>query len=302
MSEKLNTAIERLKTAAQMSEKYFHKPVALTYSGGKDSDALLRVAEMSGIEFEVVHSLTTVDAPPTVYHVFDTKKRMEEKGIPFEIRHPMRRGQKVSMWSLIPLEKYPPTRLARYCCKYCKETSVPNRLITTGVRWAESVQRRKNRDVFEVRGKTTKDRGMYSLEHTQEVLREAAEIQEIFGTGDNDVDVYDCRLIESAKKNKDIIVNPIVDWSEAEVWDFCKAQAIPMNPLYFEPYEYGRAGCLMCPEAGKRMRLRHAQDFPVYKSNYMKAFDRMLEARRDSGLKIQQWKNGEEVFDWWISK
>ena len=74
-------AIERLKTASDMSLRLYKQPLVITYSGGKDSDVLLHLAEASGIPFEVLHSLTTADAPQTVYHVRDTFRRLENKGI-----------------------------------------------------------------------------------------------------------------------------------------------------------------------------------------------------------------------------
>lgn len=72
MNDLEQTAIERLKTASGFSLKLYKVPLLITYSGGKDSDVLLRLAEKSGIPFEVLHSLTTADAPETVYHVRDT--------------------------------------------------------------------------------------------------------------------------------------------------------------------------------------------------------------------------------------
>ena len=74
-------AIERLKVASDMSMRLYKQPLVITYSGGKDSDVLLHLAEASGIPFEVLHSLTTADAPQTVYHVRDTFHRLDNKGI-----------------------------------------------------------------------------------------------------------------------------------------------------------------------------------------------------------------------------
>ena len=74
------SAFEALRFASAQSLKLYEQPLMITYSGGKDSDVLLRLAENSGIPFEVRHSLTTADAPETVYHVRDTFRRMEEKG------------------------------------------------------------------------------------------------------------------------------------------------------------------------------------------------------------------------------
>lgn len=63
------TAMERLRMASEMSLRLYKQPLVITYSGGKDSDVLLHLAGRSGIPYEVLHSLTTADAPETVYHV-----------------------------------------------------------------------------------------------------------------------------------------------------------------------------------------------------------------------------------------
>ena len=65
------TAIERLRMASDMSLRLYKQPLVITYSGGKDSDVLLHLAGRSGIPYEVLHSLTTADAPETVWHVRD---------------------------------------------------------------------------------------------------------------------------------------------------------------------------------------------------------------------------------------
>ena len=43
--DKEKKAIERLKTAAEMSEQYYEKPLIIAYSGGKDSEVLLELAK-----------------------------------------------------------------------------------------------------------------------------------------------------------------------------------------------------------------------------------------------------------------
>lgn len=85
MSDLEQTAIERLKAASDMSLRLFEKPLVITYSGGKDSDVLLHLARASGIPFEVLHSLTTADAPETVRHVYNTFYRLECKGIKCDV-------------------------------------------------------------------------------------------------------------------------------------------------------------------------------------------------------------------------
>ena len=100
--DKIDAAIERLRTAADMSAHLYKKPLLLTYSGGKDSDVCLDLAKLAGIPFEVQHSHTTADAPETVRHVRQKLHSLELEGIPCTISYPYYKGQRTSMWSLIP--------------------------------------------------------------------------------------------------------------------------------------------------------------------------------------------------------
>ena len=70
--DKEQLAIARLQDAARLSEHRYKKPLMVTYSGGKDSQVLVALAERAGINFEVVNSHTTADAPETVYFIDDS--------------------------------------------------------------------------------------------------------------------------------------------------------------------------------------------------------------------------------------
>ena len=140
-----------------MSRKYYDAPLILCYSGGKDSEVLLDLAErcLRPGDFIVQNSHTTVDAPETVRHIRDVFHRLNEKGIQTEILYAKYAdGSPITMWNLIPRKLMPPTRIVRYCCQYLKEQSTPNRLACLGVRAAES-SKRQGRDTFGIRGGTT---------------------------------------------------------------------------------------------------------------------------------------------------
>lgn len=156
--DKEQTAIERLRMGAYMCEKIYHRPLLVTTSGGKDSSVVVELARRSGITFEVAHNHTTADAPETVRFMRQELARLEGLGIPCEIRYPAYKGKRVSMWSLIPIAKVPPTRKNRYCCDILKEQTGKGRMIVTGVRWAESKRRAKNHGVFEVANKNKEKR------------------------------------------------------------------------------------------------------------------------------------------------
>lgn len=140
-----------------MSKAYYGKPIVIAYSGGKDSQVLLDLAEkcLTADEFEVLNGHTTVDCPETVYFIRKEFKRLEEKGIKTTIDyHRDENGNPITMWNLIPEKLMPPTRIVRYCCAVLKESGTPNRICALGVRAAES-RKRQGRDVFGIRGGET---------------------------------------------------------------------------------------------------------------------------------------------------
>lgn len=143
-----------LRLAADMSLAYYGEKLVVTYSGGKDSDVLIHLAEsvLKPNEWEVINSNTSVDAPQTVKHIRQVFKRLKEEGVEAERYTPMGEDEKqLNMTKLIVLNRNPPTRISRYCCRYLKETSVPNRFCAMGVREGESNNRR-GRDIFATRG------------------------------------------------------------------------------------------------------------------------------------------------------
>lgn len=219
-------AIERVRMASDMSLRIYERPLLVTDSGGKDSAVTREIVKRSGVPFEVIHNLTTADAPQTIYYVKEQFKYLENQGVNCKIGRPCYKNQRVTMWSLIPLKKYPPTRMGRYCCEILKESTGKDRLITTGVRWSESARRRNNRGVFE----------NFTRDPEKKVIL----------NNDND----DRRLLfESCAVKGKRICNPIIDWEDKDVWEYLRSERIPVNPLY--DMGFFRVGCLGCPMAGK---------------------------------------------------
>lgn len=110
------------------------------------------------------------------------------------------------MWDLIPRKLMPPTRVARYCCAVLKEQNGKGRFLATGVRWAESVSRSKRRGIFE-KQVSNRDKEVH-------IRNDEESLDALFAP---------CKL--AAKR----FVNPIVDWSDREVWDFLHDARIPVN-------------------------------------------------------------------------
>lgn len=273
-NEKVKTAIERLKAFEPTDEPYY-----LCYSGGKDSDCIRILADLAGVRHDIVHNLTTVDAPETVRYI---------KAIPnVQIEMP-----KYSMWQLIEKKKFPPTRLIRYCCDELKEKGGKGRIKVTGVRWAESNNRKRNQSLVTIVGKPKTTIAL--AEELQAEYEQSSKGGIILNT-DND---ESRRMVEQCYRTTSTLVNPIIDWTDEDVWDFLNYYGCKSNPLY--QCGMKRIGCIGCPmQSGEKMKLDFVR-YPKYRDNYLRAFGRMLKARETAGLDNNSWESPEAVMMWWV--
>jgi len=129
--DKVQVAIERLQ-AFEPAEGYY-----LAFSGGKDSVTIKALADMAGVKYDAHYNLTSVDPPELVQFI----KAFDDVIIDIPRDDD---GKQITMWNLIPKKKMPPTRMVRYCCKELKEFGGRGRMVITGVRWAESSNRKRN--------------------------------------------------------------------------------------------------------------------------------------------------------------
>lgn len=288
MSDLEQKSIERINMASEMSFHHYGQPLICTYSGGKDSDVMLELFKRSGVPFEVLNSHTTVDAPQTVQHIRETFHRLEIDGIKCSIDYHEKivdgKKTRLTMWNLIPRRLMPPTRMVRYCCSELKESGGgKNCMIATGVRWAEGTNR-KDRASFEVMGHTKAD-----------AIRVSDERMLLTDNDDSR------RFMEHCQIKAKTIVNPIIDWTDRDVWDFYWNECESHNELY----EWGhyRVGCIGCPMARRNERLKQFSEFPTYEQAYIRSFDQMLRERMSRGKTNNgkwKWENGKDVFDWWM--
>ena len=125
-------AIQRIRLAAELSATYYQKPLLLAYSGGKDSEVCLELCRRARVPLEIIHDLTTADAPETIYHVRKVFHQLELEGVACAFHRPRYHDKPTSMWNLIVQKGWPPTRRHRYCCQVLKEGSAPHRAGGTG--------------------------------------------------------------------------------------------------------------------------------------------------------------------------
>lgn len=254
---KVETAIERLQTF-EPPEGYF-----LAFSGGKDSVVIKALADMAGVKYDAHYQITSVDPPELVRFV----KTFDDVSMD---RTHYKDGTPITMWNLIPKKKMPPTRIARYCCQYLKETSGEGRFVITGVRKAES-SRRSHMGGIELAEKKS--------QHTEKY----------------DPDNPNQELIHLCQTHARRMLNPIIDWSDEDVWEFIRRYEVPYCELYDQGYK--RLGCVGCPMSTHRAE--DLEKYPKFKQAYIRAFDRMLKDM-EKDMEDDTWGTGDDVYQWWI--
>lgn len=125
--------------ALRMDERGFH----VAFSGGKDSQVILKLVEMANVRYHAEMQVTTVDSPNLMKFVRANYPQVT-------LNRP-----ELNMIQLIQKKGMLPTRLARYCCAYLKEGAGAGTVTVVGIRAKESVNRAK-RNPVEVLGQRGK--------------------------------------------------------------------------------------------------------------------------------------------------
>lgn len=279
LQQKVRKSIDRLK-AFEPPEGYY-----LAFSGGKDSVVCKALMDMSGVKYDAHYRVTSVD-PPELYNFVREKHPDVARDKPKDAD-----GNTITMWNLIPRKYIPPTRRIRYCCAELKEDGGDGRMCVTGVRWAESINRKKNQGEVTIVGKSAKRE---FANHSDFALNSKGGVILI---NDN---AGSRRMVEQCYQRHKTNINPIIEWSDDDVWNFIRAETVPYCSLYDEGFT--RIGCIGCPMAGQHMREREFLLWPKYKQSYLNAFAAMLEVRKQKGLPKPKvsWPDAESVFNWWM--
>lgn len=284
--DKVELAIERLK-AFEPEDGYY-----VAFSGGKDSQCVYHLCKQAGVKFDAHYAITSVDPPELIYFI-----RKNYPDVEFT-RQRYEDGRPVTMWSLIAEHTLPPTRFVRYCCAKLKEATGEGRIVVTGVRWAESMKRKQMHDVVDIQSKPKSARMAAEKNNAQYRLNKNG------GLIMNDDNDEARRTVEHCYRTMKTIVNPIVDWTEEDVWAYLNGNGIEHCCLYDEGFT--RIGCIGCPLQGYNGMIRDFERWPKYRELYIKAFQKMISTHqgkinilkfegRDKSMSDEEW-----IFYWWI--
>ena len=250
------TAIERIRKFAKIA-KTMGFEVRLGFSGGKDSQVCYDLCKRSGIEFRAFFN-HSFESNVTLRFI-----REHYPEVIWRHDHPFGFIQNIR----VNHKGFLPTVQAAYCCndykhnsKYVDECSI------VGVRKAESAKR-KTRTAFEAKNKTTMKRNKalfneYFEEHCQ-------------STGTAGI----------------IQLKPIIDWTDANVWDYIKAHNLPVNPEYKKSR---RVGCIVCPKANFNSNYIGLLEHPKLIDAFIMARE---EADREHSIDWILTKSGEDYSD-----
>lgn len=120
LEKKVERAIRLLQTASTGSKE----PIEISYSGGKDSDVILKLAQMAGIKYRAIYKNTTIDPPGTIKHCMDNNVEI--------IRNK-------SFAEVIQAKGFP-NFIRRFCCSELKEYKIQDKCVQ-GIRRCESTKR-----------------------------------------------------------------------------------------------------------------------------------------------------------------
>ena len=246
---------ERLALMYDPQDGYF-----LAFSGGKDSQALLHMAQLAGVQFKAHMNLTSVDPPEVIRFV-----RQQYPECQMTPPHDSIYNVAVRMGIL-------PTMRTRWCCQEFKETAGAGKVTLIGIRKAESTRRAKRKEVEISNHKfqgNLEELDEYRAEQNEKRRKKRSQKQ-----GVNITNATDEQTVGCIHGKESLLISPIIEWTEQDVWEFLNdVVRVPHCCLYDEGWH--RIGCINCPMASAKQKRIENERWPHVKRNWIKTIQRI---------------------------
>lgn len=260
LAEKIANAIVLIQKAEHLAlEMDPERGFWLGFSGGKDSIVLLSLTKLAGVKFHAEYHVVGNDAPSTVYFIRENFPEVH-------FWHPKEK--------FIPLvrKKGLPTMQRRFCCERTKEAGGKGCAVLVGVRTEESRKRAayspieifSRRKEHEGKPRGRDEEWLQAVEH------------------------------ECLKGQDRVMVRPILDWTEDDIWEYTQRYKLPVNPNY---RKFGRVGCMFCPFASGTQIKEYMKEYPGFHRALMDALREYWNKCDTHYL-----SSPEEYFEWWLTK
>lgn len=148
LQRKVDRAVKLIQAAGKVAKEH-GQPLEICYSGGKDSDVILELARMSGVEYRAIYKNTTIDPPGTIAHA---------RAMGCEVMQPTQTFREIME------KKGMPNRWRRFCCGILKEYKVLDYAVV-GIRRDESRARSERYHEPEVCRVYNKTKGIKSRQY-----------------------------------------------------------------------------------------------------------------------------------------
>lgn len=229
-----NEAIERIRKFSRLCDEMGFVPV-VGFSGGKDSQVVYDLCKRAGIHFEAKFN-HCFESPTTLNFIREYYPEVQWRR---EVKQGFFENIRANHTGLLP------TIERAFCCHDYKHNPryVDNAAIL-GVRRCESAKR-ADRAVLNTKNKT-------SLQKNNKIFPK----------------YFEEHCVKTGAPNE-ILLNPIVDWSDVEVWEYIRLHHLPINPEYSER---NRVGCIICPKANFNSNYKALLTYP-------KLIDAVIRAR-----------------------
>lgn len=259
LQNRIDYSIALLRRAEPLALKMDERGFHLAFSGGKDSQVLYHIAEMAGVKFHAEMQVTTLDPPELMAFV--------RKNYPdVKLNRP-----EINFYKLIEKKKMLPLRQVRYCCSVLKEQAGAGTCTLLGVRSAESAKRATRKEVEQI-GKKGE---LFNLDQWNRNNEQG---------------------IECVGGKDKIVISPIFNWTNRDIWEFIRGNNIEYCKLYDEGFH--RIGCLFCPMKSDKIKAKERQRYPKVERTIKRSIQDLIDT---NGYFDNHNASADEIFDWWVS-